>query len=128
MNINSQDFENTGRFLTIDGIDYEIPKRTSEIQSKLEAHDKKQWEEYEGYLDIVNIIFGKENTKKIFNKGKHESLDMMNKVCVYALALYYADKKLLEEEKINEVMEQITPLSEKINSMANSVDLVSRKK
>ena len=76
--------------IELDGEKYVIPQRTAELEKKLREHNDKVFDmtEYEGNIEILEILFGKKNVKKMFPDKENTMLDKLAKFTKCAMALF----------------------------------------
>ena len=122
--------------LEVDGVEYEIPQRTAALNKKMEEHDEKMKDrsEFENNFDLLCILFGKTNAKKMFPEGEKCNLDKLAKCVKLAMALYLAEFNEIQQEDMKQTLEKISPLlgtlkdAEKAVNMAQMKNFVAKKK
>lgn len=114
--INSEDFLQD-KAVEINGEVFDLPKRTGELDNRISDIEKKRasMKEYDFLSEIIEIIFGKANAKKIIKDGAKTNLDYMAKIYVVSLELIYEDKINAEKEAADKRLEEIAPLIDKID-------------
>lgn len=117
--IDREDFETAERAIEFDGEIYDLPKRTGELNDRLEELEKKRskMNEYDFYAEIMPVIFGKQNAKKILKDGNKTNLDLLSKIYRVAFALIFADKLEAEKEEMEKQVENISPFVEKLEKV-----------
>lgn len=102
-------FEEKHHVLEVDGIEYEIPQRTVEIEKKISEHDKNitAYTEYENNMNMLEILFGTEAAKTMFPDVKTTNLDKLSECTRMALAAYYATANSVENDAINKATEEL---------------------
>ena len=115
--------------LEVDGAEYEVPQRTPEITKKLEAHDEKIGErsEYESNIDLLAILFGEENAKKMFPEGDRTNLDKLAKCTKIAMALYMADFNVIQSETLKDALKEIEPALKAVDKVSKMVKSTNTK-
>lgn len=117
--INSEDFAQD-KAIEVNGEVFDLPKRTGELDNKISEIEKRRtsMKEYDFLAEIIEIIFGKANAKKIIKDGAKTNLDYMAKIYVVSLELIYEDKIKAEKEATDKRLEEISPLFDKIDKAA----------
>ena len=95
--------------LEVDGIEYEIPQRTAELEAKIKEHDEKvkEMSEYDGNMSLLEIFFGKKNSKKMFPDKASTNLNKLAKCVRLATAMYLADYMLMKDASIKEQLDSM---------------------
>ena len=108
--INLEDFSQD-KAVEINGEVFDLPQRTGELDGKLSDIEKKRtsMKEYDFLSEIIELIFGKANAKKIIKDGAKTNLDFLAKVYTVSLEIIYADKMNAEKEAADRRMEEISP-------------------
>jgi len=116
-------FEEKHHVLEVDGIEYEIPQRTKDIEDKLIEHDKKLGTvpEYESNIDLLEILFGAEAVKTMFPDIKTANLDKISLCARYAIALYRSEQEKQRTEKINEAFDTYKPIFDAVSNVDSIV-------
>ena len=114
--INLEDFSQD-KAVEINGEVFDLPQRTGELDGKLSDIEKKRtsMKEYDFLSEIIELIFGKADAKKIIKDGAKSNLDFLAKVYAVSLEIIYADKMNAEKEAADRRMEEISPLIDKID-------------
>lgn len=117
--INSDDFSQD-KAIEINGEAYDLPKRTGELDNKLSELEKRRetMKEYDFLSEIIGVIFGKEETKKILKDGIKTNLDFMAAIYVTSMELIYEDKLKAQQEAADRKIEELSPLIDKIDKVA----------
>lgn len=105
------EFKEKHHILELDGIEYEIPQRTPALEEALREHDKnaEKMTEYEGNLNILSILFGKENAERMFPK-ETANLDKLAKCVKLATGLFMAEFNKMREEEAAKKLDALKPL------------------
>lgn len=116
--INSDDFSQD-KAIEINGEAYDLPKRTGELDNKLSELEKRRetMKEYDFLSEIIGVIFGKEQTKKILKDGIKTNLDFMAAIYVTSMELIYEDKLKAQQEATDRKIEELSPLIDKIDKV-----------
>lgn len=95
--------------LEVDGIEYEIPQRTPELEEKIREHDANlpAMTEYEGNMSMLRILFGDENAERMFPDKENTNLDKLLKCTNLAIGLFMLEYKHIQGEKLAEDMKFI---------------------
>lgn len=98
--------------LEVDGVRYEIPQRTPELEEQIREHDLniRSMTEYDANMQLLEILFGKKNAKKMFPDKKTTNLDKLAKCTKYAVALFTAELNAIEAENIEEQLNELSPV------------------
>jgi len=109
--------------LEVDGIEYEIPQRTAELEKKIVEHDKKlkDMTEYEGNMAMLEILFGKKKAAQMFPDKDKTNLDKLAKCTNVAVDLYMLEYNKLQREKLKVKMAEINPLFEKVTDIGETL-------
>ena len=112
------DYREKHHFLSVDGVDYEIPQRTPKIEEQLKDHDAKldDMTEYEANMSLLNIFFG-DKAAEMFQADKEINLDKLNMCVQYAKALYFADYYAQKDEEHKEEFKRAEPYLSKANDL-----------
>lgn len=124
------EYEQKNHILEVDGIGYEIPQRTATLESELREHDKKAgtMSEYEGNMELLGILFGKINAKKMFPDGENTNLDKLAKCVKVAISLYMLEYNSIQQEEINKKLEQMAPFMNTLENVEKLADKIPNKK
>lgn len=114
------EFEQDNISIEVNGKEYEIPKRTEAIESKIHDFDRTRdtRSDLDNYKLIFEILFGKTASKELTAKGKDENLDLLNKIYLKSIELYYIEKTKAEEERIEETIEKLQPLMKDVGKIS----------
>ncbi len=112
------DYREKHHFLSVDGVDYEIPQRTPKIEEQLKDHDAKldDMTEYEANMSLLNIFFG-DKAAEMFPADKEINLDKLNMCVQYAKALYFADYYEQKDAEHKEELKRAEPILDKANDI-----------
>ena len=122
------EYEEKHHFLTVDGVDYEIPQRTPALEEKIKEHDKKLTEltEYESNMSLLAILFGEENARQMFPDEKNTNLDKLAKCVKFSIALFMAEINQIKAEKTAETLKELEPMLKTIEKIGNvKTDIVA---
>ena len=134
MNKTVFEYEEKHHILEIDGVEYEIPQRTAELEKKIREHDEKlkDMTEYEGNMSMLEILFGKANAKKMFPDKEKTNLDKLSKCTSIAIGLFMHEYNTARTEemksKLNEVQPFLTQIKSTTNALKNAQSKVEFKK
>ncbi len=128
-NVTILEFNEKHHILEIDGVEYEIPQRTPALEDALREHDVKVkgMTEYEGNMNILSILFGKENAEKMFPKETC-NLDKLAKCVNVATTLFMDEFNKLKEAEVAKKVEALKPLFNAAESAAQTKKFVANKK
>ena len=86
-------YEETERYLVIDGNEYEIPARTAELERRIREHDSRipEMTEYESNYSMLEILFGIEAAEKMFPDKDKTNLDKLFKCTQTAIKLFMSE-------------------------------------
>lgn len=129
MNKTILEFKEKHHILVVDEIEYEIPQRTPALEEALREHDSiaKKMTEYEGNLNILSILFGKENAEKMFPK-ESANLDKLAKCVRIATELFMSEFNKMQAEETAKKVEALKPLFNAAESAAKTKQFVANKK
>ena len=124
------EFEQKQHVLEVDGIGYEIPQRTAALEKELLEHDKRSsnMSEYEANMDLLGILFGNANAKKMFPEAENTNLDKLAKCVNVALSLFMDEYKNIKQAEIDKKLEQMAPFMNTLNSVENLAKNIPGKK
>lgn len=120
-------FTEKHHILTVDGADYEIPQRNAELEEKLRLHDEKlnAMSEYEANMELLEILFGKAKTKKMFPEGKKSNLDKLSQCADFAIGLFMAEYNRMQIEKLQKRMADVEPLLKQVSETSEAVSHIA---
>ncbi len=123
--INSEDFV-YDKAVEINGQVYDLPQRSAEINAKLIELEKKRtkMDEYDFFAENFEVIFGKENSKKILKDGKKTNLDYLAMIYKVSCDLIYEERMAQEQAEIEKRLESTMPLLDKIGKAGLVLDKV----
>lgn len=121
-------YEEKHHVIEVDGIECVIPIRTVPIEEKIKEHDEKiaNMTEYEGNINMLEILFGEKITKQIFPDKSTTNLDKLAKVTKTALALYAAEMYSIQSEELNKNIESVKPVFDGVAEMVEVVKQASK--
>lgn len=124
------EYEQKNHILEVDGIGYEIPQRTAALEKELREHDKKAgtMSEYEGNMELLGILFGKINAKKMFPDVENTNLDKLAKCVKVAISLYMLEYNNIQREEINKKLEQMAPFMNTLENVEKLAEKIPNKK
>lgn len=124
------EFEQKQHVLEVDGIGYEIPQRTAALEKEFLEHDKRSsnMSEYEANMDLLGILFGNANAKKMFPEAENTNLDKLAKCVNVALSLFMDEYKNIKQAEIDKKLEQMAPFMNTLNSVENLAKNIPGKK
>jgi len=76
------------------------PQELLSLKKKIREHDKSIYKmpEYECNISMLEILFGKDDTKKMFPDGEKTNLDKLALCTRMAIALYMTELHKIEAE------------------------------
>ena len=100
------EYKEEKRILEVDGVEYELPQRTAELEVKIREHDNKIFEmsEYDCNISMLEILFGKAKTKKMFPEKEKTNLDKLARCVRMAIELYMTSYKEIQKEDYKEAI------------------------
>ncbi len=112
-------------FVKINGEEYEVAERTAEIDEKLQAHNDNldNMTSYEASYNLVKILLGDENAKKIFPNGKKENLTWMYRVAKAVDEAYQAEYQELRDAEYEESLKKMDNLAQRTKPV---IDMIER--
>ena len=115
------EYEEKHHILEIDGVEYEIPQRTAELEKKIREHDEKlkDMTEYEGNISMLEILFGKANAKKMFPDKEKTNLDKLSKCTSIAIGLFMYEYNTARTEEMKNKMAEVQPFLTQIKNTNN---------
>ena len=119
------EYEEKHHILEVDGVEYEIPQRTTKIEAKIREHDEKLsgMSEYEANMSVLEILFGKANAKKMFPDKEKTNLDKLAKCTKFAIALYMAEYNAIKDEEMKSKLSAIEPV---LDQLKETTDLLQK--
>ena len=126
MNKTVFEYEEKHHILEIDGVEYEIPQRTAELEKKIREHDEKlnEMTEYEGNISMLEILFGKANTKKMFPDKEKTNLDKLSKCTHVAIGLFMHEYNAAQTEKMKERLSEVQPF---LTEIKTTTDILNKR-
>ena len=124
-------FDETAKnIISVDGNEYEVPKRTKAIMERLYDREGRinsgELDEYDGNMLLLRILFGDENAEKINPEGENVDLDRLEKICKKAIQLFYKTKNEINAEEIDRQLEPVNKAFDKLKRAADSVEKISK--
>ena len=124
-------FDETAKnIISIDGNEYEVPKRTKAIMERLGDREDRinsgELDEYDGNMLLLCILFGEENAEKINPEGENVDLDRLEKICKKAVELFWKAKNSIDAEALDRQLEPVNKAFDKLKKAAESVDKISK--
>lgn len=115
--------------LEVDGVEYEIPQRTSALNKKMEEHDEKMKDrsEYENNFDLLCILFGRTQAKKMFPEGENCNLDKLAKCVKLAMALYLAEYNEIQQDNMKQMLDRLNPALDTLKDVEKASNMVQMK-
>lgn len=113
--------------IEVDGVEYEIPQRTGALDELIQVHDEKIKDrtEYENNYDVLCILFGDKNAKKMFPDKKTTNLDKLSKCVKLSMALYYADYHAMQSEELQEKIKAVKPTLDMVNKASKAANFAT---
>lgn len=101
----------------IDGAEYEVAEKTAAVADKLiEAQVKCAGRaEYHLWLAELEILLGKTACKELFNLGKNENLDRLERIHAGVIEAFERNHDDLAAEKADRAAEQMAKLFAPLN-------------
>ena len=123
------EYEEKHHIICVDGVDYEVPQRTAAIEEKLKEHDRKipEMSEYEGNMNLLSILFGKEQAEQMFPDKENTNLDKLAKCVHYSISLYMSEINIIKSEKAKQALEQLKPVIKSVEKIGDTALKVSKK-
>ena len=124
------EFEEKHHILEVDGIEYEIPQRTSKLEEQIKIHDENVVNntEYHNNMTMLEILFGKENAHQMFPDKDKTNLDKLSKCAKMALVAYYSNLNSVKNEELNKAVKEVRPLINEIDKVAKSMNHINKTK
>ena len=117
------EYKEKHHILEVDGVEYEIPQRTAELEKKIREHDEKlkDMTEYEGNMSMLETLFGKANAKKMFPDKEKTNLDKLSKCTSIAIGLFMHEYNTARTEEMKNKMSEVQPFLTQIKSTTNAL-------
>lgn len=102
------DYKEKHHILSVDGIDYEIPRRTAEIMEKIKENNEKveKTSEYDSNMNLLSILFGEKAAKQMFPDKETTDLDKLVKCSRIAVALFMSEMNIILNENISKLINE----------------------
>ena len=120
MAITKIDFEKQDRAIELpDGTILDIPERTKVNDDKIQAvlQARTSMKEYDFLIKFLETMFGKEGVKQIAPDVKNANMDYLTAVYLAAANAFYADKNEKEQAEMQKRIDELEPLTDKLNSI-----------
>lgn len=120
MAVTKIEFEKQERAIELpDGTILDIPERTKANDDKIQAvlQSRANKKEYDFLTAILEALFGKEGLKQIAPNVKNANMDYLTAVYIAAVNAFYADKTEAERLEMQKRVDELEPLTEKLNSI-----------
>ena len=123
------EFEEKHHIIEVDGVDYEIPQRTAGLEKKIKEHDDKvsSMTEYEGNMQMLEILFGKEAAKQMCPDGPNTNLDMLARLVRVSLTLFMSEYDKMQNEDIEKKTAGLKPILEQVTDLTKAADKIQKK-
>ena len=123
------EFEEKHHVIEIDGIDYEIPQRTAELEKKIKEHDDKvdKMSEYEGNMQMLKILFGEKNAKQMCPDGAKTNLDKLARIVRVSLTLFMNEYDKMQNEDIEKKTAGLKPILQQVTDLTKAADKIQKK-
>ena len=128
MQRNKFEFEEKHHIIEVDGIDYEIPQRTAELEKKIREHDEKTatMSEYEGNMAMLGILFGEDKAKQMFPDGEKTNLDKLAKCVRFSLALFMNEYNKMQDEDLQSKLSELKPVLDSVTDLTKAANKFRR--
>lgn len=105
----------------IEDKEYPVAEKTTEVAEKLlEAQAKHMGKpEYTLWMAELEILLGKAAVKELFNSGKKENLDRMQRIHAGVIQAFECNSAKVTEEKAERQMEMMEPMNEFLRQLAS---------
>lgn len=122
------EFEEKHHIIEIDGVDYEIPQRTAELEKKIiKLEDKRlTMSEYDGNIEMLTILFGKEAVDTIFPDKEKTNLDKLAKLTKISVGMFMAEYNNIQQEEMKEKVSELDPYIKKINEITKATSKMKK--
>ena len=97
----------------------DVPERTKANDDKIQAvlNERTKMKEYDFLVKFHETMFGKAGLKEIAPDLKTANLDYLTAVYLGACEAFYADKIEQEQAEAQKRMEELEPLTDKLNTI-----------
>ena len=105
----------------IEDKEYPVTEKTVETADKLAEAAKKcaGQPEYKLWLAELEVLLGKNAVKELFNSGKKENIDRIQRIHAGVLRAFDHNADALQEEETARQQEALAPLTELLRQLAN---------
>ena len=105
----------------IEDKEYPVTEKTVETADKLAEAAKKcaGQPEYKLWLAELEVLLGKNAMKELFNSGKKENIDRIQRIHAGVLRAFDHNADTLQEEETARQQEVLAPLTELLRQLAN---------
>ena len=110
-----------GVIVEIEDKEYPVTEKTVETADKLAEAAKKcaGQPEYKLWLAELEVLLGKNAMKELFNSGKKENIDRIQRIHAGVLRAFDHNADALQEEETARQQEVLAPLTELLRQLAN---------
>ena len=110
-----------GVIVEIEDKEYPVTEKTVETADKLAEAAKKcaGQPEYKLWLAELEVLLGKNAVKELFNSGKKENIDRIQRIHAGVLRAFDHNADALQEEETARQQEVLAPLTELLRQLAN---------
>lgn len=110
-----------GVIVEIEDKEYPVTEKTVETADKLAEAAKKcaGQPEYKLWLAELEVLLGKNAMKELFNSGKKENIDRIQRIHAGVLRAFDHNADTLQEEETARQQEALAPLTELLRQLAN---------
>ncbi len=124
------EFEEKHHILEVDGIEYEIPQRTPELEELIKLHDEdvSNNTEYDNNMKMLEILFGQQNAHQMFPDKDKTNLDKLSKCAKIALSAYYSSLNSVKDEELANTMKEIRPIINEIDKVTKNINHINQAK
>ena len=122
------EFEEKHHVIEVDGIDYEIPQRTAELEKKIIEHEKNRlgMSEYEANIQMLTILFGKKAVDTIFPEKNKTNLDKLAKLTKISVDMFMAEYNSIQQEEMKEKVAELEPYIKKLNKITEATNKIKK--
>lgn len=106
--------------IEFEGKKYTMAQRTKATMAAIKAlSENDDMTEYENNMELLCILFGKDNAYNMFPKGEDTNLDKLAAFSNFALELYMKEYKDIQAEKAEKALKPYTDTIKTLESVAN---------
>lgn len=97
----------------------DVPERTKANDDKIQAvlNERTKMKEYDFLVKFLETMFGKDGLKEIAPDLKAANMDYLTAVYLGSCEAFYADKIEQEQAEAQKRMEELEPLTDKLNTI-----------